>query len=138
MEVPIVDKAAIDTLRQEQIAQWHKPMPNGMIEWDMQHNYGTSISTYNSTHSGDSPVKNWGGVGVIDVPDREGLHHDVFAARVDKGHACWHCPVACKAILKAGEGEYKYAAGVHRPEYETAAAFGPNCANNHTESISYG
>jgi len=31
-------------------------------------------------HSGDSPVKNWGGIGVIDVPNREGLHQDVFAA----------------------------------------------------------
>ena len=53
-----------------------------------------------------------------------------------KDHGCWHCPIACKAILKAGEGEYKYAAGSRRPEYETAAAFGANCANSHTESIS--
>ena len=136
MEVPVVDKATIETLRPEQIKQWQKPWQGGMSEWEMQHKYGTSISTYNSTHSGDSPVKNWGGVGVIDIPDREGLHQDVFAARVDKGHACWHCPVACKATLKASEGEYQYAAGVRRPEYETASAFGPNCANSHTESIS--
>ena len=58
-----------------------------------------------------APVKNWGGVGVIDFPERAGIHHDVFAARVDKEHGCWHCPIACKATLKAGEGEYKYAAG---------------------------
>jgi len=56
---------------------------------------------------------------------------------VEKGHSCWHCPVACKAVLKAGEGEYKYTAGCHRPEYETAAAFGSNCLNNHTESIQW-
>jgi aldehyde:ferredoxin oxidoreductase len=75
-------------------------------------------------------------VGVEDMPDRSGLHHDVFAARVEKSHGCWHCPIACKGILKEGEGEYKYAAGAHRPEYETAAAFGANCLNNNAESIS--
>jgi aldehyde:ferredoxin oxidoreductase len=136
MEVPVVDKAAIDKFRAEQFKQWQTPRPGGgMTEWDMQHKYGTSISTYASAHSGDSPVKNWGGIGVIDVPNREGLHQDVFAALVERGHACWHCPVACKAVLKAGTGEYQYAAGVHRPEYETAAAFGVNCGNGHTESI---
>ena len=138
IEVPIVDKNAIDRMRTEQIKAWQIPMPglpNGMSIWEMQRKYGTSISTYASAHSGDSPVKNWGGVGVIDLPDREGLHHDVFAARVERGHACWHCPAACKAVLKAGEGEYKYAAGCHRPEYETASAFGSNCANSNTESI---
>ena len=84
MEVPIADKAEIERIRTEQIKAWQTPRPNGMSEWEMQHRYGTSISTYGSAHSGDSPVKNWGGVGVIDLPDREGLHHDVFAARVEK------------------------------------------------------
>jgi len=72
MEVPVVDKAAIDKFRAEQFKAWQTPRPGGgMTEWDMQHKYGTSISTYASAHSGDSPVKNWGGIGVIDVPNRE-------------------------------------------------------------------
>ena len=54
---------------------------------------------------------------------------------MEKGHGCWHCPLRCKALLKAGEGEYKYAAGVHRPEYETATTFGALCLNNNTDSI---
>jgi aldehyde:ferredoxin oxidoreductase len=136
MEIPVVDKEAIARIRIEQMKAWQTLRPNGMSEIDMSRKYGTSSSNYTSAHSGDSPVKNWGGVGVIDFPDREGIHPDKFLARVDKGHACWHCPVVCKAVLKAGEGEYKYAAGVHRPEYETASAFGSNCLNNHTDSIS--
>ena len=136
IEVPIVNKEVISTLRAEQMKQWQTIRPNGMSEIEGQRKYGTSSSNYSSAHSGDSPVKNWGGIGVIDFPDREGVHQDKFLARVEKGHACWHCPVACKAVLKAGEGEYKYAAGCHRPEYETAAAFGCNCLNNDTESIS--
>jgi aldehyde:ferredoxin oxidoreductase len=37
--------------------------------------------------------------------------------------------------MKAGTGEYKYAAGSRRPEYETIAMFGTNCLNNNLESI---
>ena len=135
MGVSIADKAAAENIRTEQMKKWQTIGPTGMSAMEKNHKYGTSFATYNSAYSGDSPVKNWGGVGVIDLPDRAGLHHDVFAARVEKGHGCWHCPVRCKAILKAGEGEYKYAAGCRRPEYETAAAFGANCANSNAESI---
>jgi aldehyde:ferredoxin oxidoreductase len=134
-EVPIADKTAAQNLRMEQIKVWRIPMPTGMSMMDEMHQFGTSAGAYNSAHSGDSPVKNWSGVGVIDFPDRSGLHRDVFAARVQKKTGCWHCPIACKALLKAGEGEYKYPDGCRRPEYETDAAFGPNCANNNTDSI---
>ena len=136
MEVPVADKDSIASIRVEQMKIWQTIRPNGMSIMDTQRKYGTSSSNYTSAHTGDSPVKNWGGVGVIDFADREGIHPDKFLARVDKGHACWHCPIACKAVLNAGEGEYKYAAGAHRPEYETASAFGSNCVNNNTESIS--
>ena len=129
MEVPIADKAAVQSLRMEKI----KALRN-VIEG--MHKYGTSAGAYDAAHSGDSPVKNWGGVGVIDLPDRSGLHRDVIAAHVERLSGCWHCPIACKAILKAGEGEYKYAAGCRRVEYETAAAFGVNCGNSNTESLS--
>jgi len=136
MEVPIADKTAAQKIIREHIKTLRIPNgPSGMSPMDRQHKYGTSFTTYNSAHSGDAPVKNWGGVGVIDLPDRAGLHPDALSARVEKGHGCWHCPIACKAILKAGEGEYKYAAGSHRPEYETATTFGALCVNSHTESI---
>jgi aldehyde:ferredoxin oxidoreductase len=109
--------------------------PNGLSPMERQQKYGTSFTTYASAYSGDAPIKNWAGIGFIDLPDRTGLHPDAFRARVEKGHGCWHCPIRCKAILKAGEREYKYAAGSHRPEYETATSFGALCLNNHTESI---
>ena len=128
MEVPIANKPTAEKLRIEQIKSL-----GGFME--QHHKYGTGHDTYASAHSGDSPVKNWGGIGIIDIPDRAGLHYEVFATRVEKLSGCWHCPVACKAIMKAGEGEYKYPAGSRRPEYETAAAFGSNCANSHTEAI---
>ena len=105
LEVPLADKATVLSLRTEQIKAWRA---NGTTTapWEEMHKYGTSITTYNSAHNGDSPVKNWGGIGVIDLPDISGLHHDAFYARVEKAHGCWHCPISCKGIIKAGEGEY--------------------------------
>ena len=99
------------------------------------HKYGTSGMTFNSAHTGDTPVKNWGGVGVVDLPDREGYNPDTVAANVTKLCGCWHCPIACKGILKEGNGEYKYVAGSRRPEYETQGSFGANCLNSNPEAI---
>jgi aldehyde:ferredoxin oxidoreductase len=135
MNVPIADKAEVMKISKAYIKLMRICKPSGMSPMDQRRNYGTTLATYDSAHSGDSPVKNWGGIGIIDLPDRAGLHHDVFAARVERGHACWNCPLRCRGILKAGEGEYKYAAGCRRPEYEAAAVFGANCGNSHTESI---
>jgi len=135
MEISIADKSALHNLMTEQIKVLQIPGPSGMSHMERWHKYGTSAGTYDYVYSGIVPVKNWGGIGVIDIPDRSGLDKDVFAARVEKRHGCWHCPIRCKGILKAGDGEYKYSAGCRRPEYETAAVFGPYCGNSHTESI---
>ena len=135
-EVSVADKTALEQARRE-IFKFYKTLfvIDGLSVNDRLHKSGNVGGTYASAHSGDSPVKNWGGIGIIDLPDRTGLHSDFFEARVERLFGCWHCPIACKAVLKAGEGEYKYAAGSRRPEYETAAAFGALCVNSHTESI---
>jgi aldehyde:ferredoxin oxidoreductase len=45
--------------------------------------------------SGDAPVKNWGGVGMVDFPQGMVLSGDNVNRRMEKKYACWHCPVAC-------------------------------------------
>lgn len=57
--------------------------------------YGTTGITFPSAMSGDGPVKNWGGVGMVDFPQANVLTGNDFNARMDKKYACWHCPVAC-------------------------------------------
>jgi aldehyde:ferredoxin oxidoreductase len=99
------------------------------------HKYGTAGHADASAHSGDTPVKNWGGIGVVDLPDVSGLHKDRVGANVESRTGCWHCPLACKGNLKEGTGDYKYPAGSRRPEYETLAAFGAMCLNNNPEAI---
>jgi aldehyde:ferredoxin oxidoreductase len=130
MKVPAADIAKANRLRQEHLARIKGP---GLEQF---HRYGTSIHTDASAHSGDTPVRNWGGVGVIDLPDVSGLNKDVLDAKVASRTGCWRCPVACRARFKAGTGEYKYPAGTHRPEYETMAAFGAMCLNSNADAIS--
>ncbi len=129
MKVAIADADAVNRLRQEHMAEIKGPGLEGF------HRYGTNVHTDSSAHSGDTPVKNWGGVGVIDLPDVSGLNKDVIDASVASRMGCWRCPAACKGRLKEGTGDYKYPAGTHRPEYETAAAFGAMCLNNNPEAI---
>ena len=88
-----------------------------------------------SAHKGDSPVKNWGGVGVVDFPEVAPIGGDAVIERQAKKYACWRCPFGCGGHMKAGTGEYKYEAGAHKPEYETLATFGIMCLNNNLESI---
>lgn len=135
MKVPVADTERLKKVRKRHVEALKVPGPADTSVIERLHKYGTSGLTARSAHSGDSPVKNWGGVGVIDFPDVSGLTGDASIANVDKRYGCWHCPIGCQASLKEGTGEYKYPAGVRRPEYETQASFGTMCLNNNTESI---
>ncbi len=129
-KVPIADNDATERLRKDYLAIINKsPARHGL------HNYGTCSHTDNSAHSGDTPVKNWGGVGVVELPDVSGLSKEILNANVASRSGCWRCPVACHGRLKEGASEYKYPAGTKRPEYETAAAFGAMCLNTDAEAI---
>ena len=132
--VPMADKALADKLRREQIAERQKAPPGPFSPQHMA-KYGTSGMADRSALSGDTPVKNWGGIGVVDLPDVSGLKGDLAIANRDKADPCWRCPVACQAILNEGKGEYKYPAGTRRVEYETQGAFGALCLNTNMESI---
>ena len=131
----LADRERMNAARKQHVDAIRTPGPGGKSFVDNFHTYGTTALTANSAHSGDTPIKNWGGVGVVDLPDVSGLTGDASIANLDKRYGCWHCPIACQASLKEGTGEYKYPAGNRRPEYETQATFGSLCLNNNTESI---
>jgi len=134
--VPLADKETMDKLRMESIKSMQAPGPGGGMSFiERWHNYGTSGIALSSARTGDSPVKNWSGAGVVDVPDLSELDADAIKAKTTRLFGCWHCPVACKAYIKEGTGEYKYAANSRRPEYETLAAFGVNCGQANEEAI---
>ena len=105
---------------------------------DFFRTFGTTGITAMSAHSGDSPVKNWGGVGKVEFVDVAGLQGPVVNEKMEKHYACWHCPLACGAESKESDNaEYPYPRHTHRPEYETMASFGTMNLNNNLDSITY-
>ena len=128
MTVPVADERSTKELRTKYLGQL-----GGHIVWLKQ--FGTPFLTVIGVQSGDSPVKNWGGVGAIDFPDAEPIRAEAVLERMAKPFACYMCPIGCGGQMKAGTGEYEYEAGTRRPEYETIAMFGTNCLNNNLESI---
>jgi len=127
--VPLADPERVSNLRKEYLPNLRSPISQALHTW------GTAIHAASSIHSGDTPIKNWGGVGVIELPDVSGMEKEVINNNIDKLTGCWHCPVACRGTYKEGTGEYKYPAGTKRFEYETAAAFGGMCLNTNAEAV---
>lgn len=95
---------------------------------DFFHTFGTTGITSMSALNGDSPVKNWGGVGIVDFPPPvSGLINGGTAInpKMEKAYGCWHCPVACGAeSVESTNEKYPYPHHTHRPEYEAMGAFG--------------
>jgi len=84
--------------------------------------------------TGVTPVKNWDGVAEKDFPNWNLINGDKVISLQRRKEACWHCTLACGGRMKAGT-EYKYLEEASKPEYETLAAFGPDCLNSNLESI---
>lgn len=97
---------------------------------------GTGGGTAGSALSGDSPVKNWGGVGVIEftLDEAEKLSTASSAVYKTKRYACAQCPLGCGAEYEVDEGEWPVGE-TERPEYETLASFGTMTLNTNQESI---
>jgi aldehyde:ferredoxin oxidoreductase len=84
--------------------------------------YGTTAGTTMLIELGDTPVRNWEGIGYRDFPlDRgERLGAEAIRRNVLRPYACASCPVACGGRERTPDGEKEL-----RLEYETVAAFGP-------------
>ncbi len=111
------------------------PVPPGAFVDKQLSKYGTSNVAERFVYAGDTPVKNWGGIGVRDMPDASGLNGESALANFDRKAGCWHCPIGCESRLKAGTGEYKYPHGTRRVEYETQGSYGAMLLNNNPEAL---
>jgi len=100
-------------------------------------NFGTGGMTAGAAMSGDAPVKNWGGAGVVDIGEESAtkLGSFSFDAKYNtKKYACANCPLGCGAHYKVDDGKWPVGE-TDRPEYETLAAFGTMTLNDDVESI---
>ena len=127
-DVPVPDKEKVAQAYEEYLGKLSGHFYERFKKW------GTCGDNANAAANGDSPVKNWAGIGIIDFPNAKAISDDAVIALQERKHACLWCPIACKGIMRAGK-EYQYEAGVHKPEYETSAAFGMMLLNDNLESI---
>ena len=87
----------------------------------------------------DVPIKNWSGNTVDGLSrSRSGARWPgtAWPSTPPRSYACVGCPIACGSILTVEEGKYPVR-DVHKPEYETLAAFGPMCLNDDMRSLIY-
>lgn len=101
--------------------------------WQSFSQYGTTAGVAANAASGDSPVKNWAGVGIIDFPEAYKISDVAMDPYNEKRTGCWRCNIACTAHMKVPEG--KFASETHRPEYETLAAAGTMTLTADTEMM---
>jgi aldehyde:ferredoxin oxidoreductase len=134
-QIPVADRDALKQINSIVLDY----MKNGPTAQQVQSwgGYGTGGMTNGSGLMGDSPVKNWGGVGAIDMGEESlnKLSSYTFDGKYrSKKYACAQCPLGCGANYKVADGEWPVG-DTDRPEYETLAAFGSMCLNDNIESI---
>ncbi|MCX6024812.1 MAG: aldehyde ferredoxin oxidoreductase family protein [Chloroflexi bacterium] len=99
---------------------------------DAYRRYGTSSGTAALVELGDTPVRNWAGIGYRDFPLdlSQGLSDRAVVRSLVKPYACHSCPVACGGIVRQPEGGTS-----HKAEYETLASFGPLLLNSDLDTV---
>lgn len=87
--------------------------------------FGTSGILSYSVEGGDTPIKNWKGIGYLDFPlSRSSKISDENIIKYEvKKYNCYSCPIACGGIIKKTDGKYKIEES-HKTEYETLGALG--------------
>ncbi len=118
--VPIADAARLKEVNKQIVTAMKTAPSAGPFKEG-----GTGIGSPGSALSGDSPVKNWGGAGVIDVGEEAAQQYSTVSMNRyrTKAYACANCPLGCGAEYDVNEGEFPLG-HTDRPEYETIASFG--------------
>ncbi len=133
--VPVADADQLRAINQD-ILDTMKNGPAAQMA-DVFSTFGTTSMTAGSALSGDSPVKNWGGIGVVDYNEEAVKAYDGLAMdpkyRIKK-YACANCPMGCGAIYDVKDGKWPVGE-TGRPEYETSAAFGSLMLNGDVEAL---
>jgi len=87
--------------------------------------YGTTGNLVFSFMTGETPIKNWTGVGYTDYGMASAAKNsdDNMLKRQKRRYACQGCPMGCGGFVDIKKGRYAGTEG-HMPEYETIGAFG--------------
>ena len=107
--------------------------PSNIIRSVYRH-LGTIAGNTIAAENGDTPIKNWKGIGMYDFPFEKSIKlssTNIINYKI-RDYGCFSCPIQCGALLKVPELGIEE---MHQPEYETCAAFGPFLLNDDLISI---
>ncbi len=92
---------------------------------------GTTSANIISSQMGDSPVKNFKGLGYKDFPTKSAkkIGGKKLKTLMKSQYGCFSCPARCGAILEYDALPYAEKE-THRPEYETCASLGALILND--------
>jgi len=110
-------------------------MKQGVGFADFYTSSGTPGYAYQSVLNGDSPVKNWSGVGIRDIDEIDNFDYENIKKYIVKKSTCYHCPMGDWKYAKIDDGPYALEEMASFPEYETISMLGINCLNTNFESI---
>lgn len=98
--------------------------------------FGTTATTESSHLNGDTPIKNWGGVGIADFGTLNASKISGEEIRKDKlqSYGCAQCTLACGGHVKRNT-RYGEIYG-HRLEYEGTGSFGGLNLNSDLDAMS--
>lgn len=125
--IAVYGKGAVPVANPEKLVEINKEVAAGLKNevGECVGNYGTSAFTAASNLSGDSPIKNWQGIGVNDIGEEKANNLTSFVMNryKKKKYACAACPLGCGAEYEVDDGRWPLGE-TERPEYETANNFG--------------
>jgi aldehyde:ferredoxin oxidoreductase len=116
--VPMHDEPRTRTIRREYLAR------KGEL-YDFFSDVGTPLAIGPNVVNGRCPIKNWGGVGLLDFPEGiEEYDETRVAGFQSRRYGCWQCPIACGGLHEVKDPGPYQGLIAHQPEYETGGAFG--------------
>lgn len=127
-KIPIHDEDQLNSIKQKYLPQLKEPFAAGLRE------FGTAGDMETLVEIGDTPTKNWAGVGSVDFPNAAKIGGRSLRDIREKKCGCFGCAVGCGSWVKGKDanGNQKM---VRTVQYETLAAFGPMCLNEDLDSI---
>lgn len=132
-EIPIANPTKLQDINRRVSNYMKNEMKEGVAALG---EHGTGVGTADLALDGNSPVKNWGGIGTIDYG--EDAAKRLGSTELDrykvKKYACSNCPLGCGAEYEVNSGKWPIGK-TERPEYETSSAFGSMLLNSDEESV---
>ena len=128
-EVPVADKDMVTELRKKYLAGFKEKRL--VVRLSSGGTFGGNLSTLGKA---GGYTRNWTGMGAEAFELGESYDQIQMTDYQEDKYGCWRCPIVCGGHMRAGTN-YDYASGSHKPEYETAVAFGPMCLNPDHESL---